>query len=44
MGKTIKEGSPWTPFIVTLSRKKLAQGVIAHSARNLILGFENAIQ
>jgi hypothetical protein len=42
--KTIKEGPPWTPFIVTLSHKKLAQGVIAHSARNLILGFENAIQ
>ena len=28
-----KEGPQWTPFIVTLSHNKLAQGVIAHSAR-----------
>jgi hypothetical protein len=42
--KPAKEGPPWTPFIVTLSHKKPAQGVIAHSARNLILGLGNAIQ
>jgi hypothetical protein len=28
----------WTPFIVDFSQKKLAQGVIANSAGNSILG------
>lgn len=34
----------WTPFIVDFSQKKLAQGVIANSAGNSILGLGSASQ